>query len=328
MVHKTTPASAFHALTTREALLTFLSGTVAGTQTTLTDVERGAPVAGITAFLGVRETTLWFFDEGILANARPAEFWALADLAPGEAGVRVRTATGRTCSVVLMRRGGGTGEHDGEEEEEEEGEETEFQMIDGKEREVIREWVRKHRGAFGIATEVRGEEGDDDALAQAASHGAEAEAAEAAEKGDSDSDSDFEAESGDSDGGSPSSGSGSGSSSGSAPGPGPGGPESDAGSDAGSSEQEDEDEPLSGPGSEGDDDDMMELDPKHHPLLRAGGLPKMSKAAMDAAVELVVGDFVGKASRDASTPGSEFGPGLGRPTEVEGDDDEEDELED
>jgi hypothetical protein len=329
-VHTPTPTSDSHITSTREALLALLSPTISGTPIALTTVERGAPLAGITAFLSVRETALWFLDEGILANGRPAEYWALADLAPGEAGVRVRTATGRTCSVALMRRGGGggTGERDGEEEEEEEGEETEFQMIDGKEREVILEWVRKHRGAFGTAANARGEEDDnDDADAQAAPRGA------AAAKADSDSDSDFETESGDSDGGSPSSSSGSGSGSGPGPRPGPRpGPGSDAGSDAaGSSEHDEEDEPRSRSGSEsgGDDDQaMMDLDPKHHPLLRAGGLPKMSLAAMEAAVELVVGDLVGKKVPDGDAPGPAPAPGLGRPTDVEGDDDEEDELED
>ena len=99
---------------------------------TLTTVERG-----------VRETSLWFFDgpgAGILADARPAEFWALADLMRGEAGVRVRTATGRTCSVVLTRRNS-RGDERGcvKDDEEEDGEESEFQMIDGKEKEGILE---------------------------------------------------------------------------------------------------------------------------------------------------------------------------------------------
>ena len=287
----------------------------------------------------MRETSLWFFEDnddgananaraGILTDGRPAEFWALEDLARGEAGVRVRTATGRTCSVVLMRRSS-TGERgDGDEDEEEEGEETEFQMIDGKERERILDWVRRHRSAFGAAKKIH-----DAAQALAPSRGAAAIGKEK-ETGreDSDSDSDFEA-SGESDGGSPSSsGSGSG---------------SDVGSDAGTGEK-DEDESRSEGGNESgsDEGDMsMELDddPKHHPLLRAGALPKMSRAAMDAAVELVVGDLVvgqgqGKARRDApsavssSRPGHLSATGDGREGGAvagAGDDDEEDdELED
>jgi hypothetical protein len=46
----------------REALHALLSSTLAGTPVSLTTVERGAPLAGITAFRGVRETSLWFFD--------------------------------------------------------------------------------------------------------------------------------------------------------------------------------------------------------------------------------------------------------------------------
>jgi hypothetical protein len=288
-----TPTSASQATSTRDALLALLTSTISDIPVPLTTVERAAQLAGITAFRGVRETSLWFFDgAGILADGRPAEFWAVADLARGEAGVRVRTATGRTCSVVLMRRS----EHDGEEggeDEEEEGEETEFQMIDGKERERIIEWVRKNRGAFGIAGVREDDEAQEQqgAPAKGKENGKGAGAGQEGEegvdaRGDSDSDSDFE-ESGESDGGSPSSGSGSDSG-------------SDAGSDAGS-----EHEARSGSGSESgdgsgrdDDDDAMELEPKHHPLLRAGGLPKMSRAAMDAAVELVVGDLVGDARGD------------------------------
>jgi Histone chaperone Rttp106-like len=325
----------------REAAFMLLSSTISGTPVALTTVERGAPLAGITAFRGVRETSLWFFDDGananagagILADARPAEFWALEDLARGEAGVRVRTATGRTCSVVLMRRrsGDGTGEGDEEEEEEEEGEETEFQMIDGKERERILEWVRRHRGAFGIA-KSQGEDDEAQAQAQAPLRGA-ANGKDGGE--DSDSDSNFEA-SGESDGGSPSS-----SNSGSDVG-------FDAG-DAGTSEGESGSGNESGgedDEAEGDDDEetTMDLDdpdpdPKHHPLLRAGALPKMSRAAMDAAVELVVGDLVGQGKDTPPAAGSGLELGLGRPAgdgydegavagAGAGDDDEEDELED
>ncbi len=58
-------------------------------------IERGVPLAGTTPFHGARETTLWFLGSSaageaarILANAGPAEFWPLADLAPGDAGVQ------------------------------------------------------------------------------------------------------------------------------------------------------------------------------------------------------------------------------------------------
>jgi histone chaperone Rttp106-like protein len=323
-VHSPTPtssSSSVPASSSHNAFLTLLSSTIAGTPLTLTTVERGAPLAGITAFRGVRETSLWFFDNGanaragILADGRPAEFWALADLARGEAGVRVRTVTGKTCSVVLMRRGGSSGSDgtderngDGEEEEEEEGEETEFQMIDGKEREGILEWVRRHRGAFGIAKVLEGEKVNGNGkVMRTAETGTETETGKDGGE-DSDSDSDFEVSGGESDGGSPSS-SGSGS-----------------GSDTGEDEDEDEgDEDGSESGGESDD----ENNPKHHPLLRAGALPKMSRAAMDAAVGLVVGDLTGQGQalpgRDPPGPAAS-GLGLAHPLAGRGDE-EEDELE-
>ncbi|KAH9020658.1 hypothetical protein EDB84DRAFT_1581066 [Lactarius hengduanensis] len=220
--------------TPHQALLSLLSSLSTSTPTTgtgtypaptLVQIERGARLAGITAFRGARETSLWFLEgAGILADTRPAEFWALADLARGDAGVRVLSATGRTCTVILTRC---PPPHTTEgSEEDDEGEETEFQMIDGKEREGIMEW-----------------------------------------------------ESGGSDDGSPSS---SGSSSG--PGVHEGGEESgnESGADEGaegSAEAESDDD-------EGDDEEIVELDPKRHPLLRA--------AAADAAVGLVVDDLVGR----------------------------------
>ena len=166
-------------------------------------------------------------------------------------------------------------------------------MIDGKEREGIVEWVRKHKSAFGIAV-VQG--------AQVAGAGAGAEG-EVVARGDSDSDSDFEEESGGSDGGSPSS---SGSSSG--PGEQEGGEGSgDEGGATKSAEGSTEVEGDDGD-DEGDDEEIVELDPKRHPLLRAaaaGAIPKMSRAAVDAAVGLVVDDLVGQApgaSRSSASP--------------------------
>ena len=326
-VHSSASASPAQSGSAREALLALLSSVISDTSVTLTTVERAGPLTGITAFRGVRETSLWFFDgagAGILADARPAEFWALADLARGEAGVRVRTATGRTCSVVLTRRGVHGSENRGEEamleDEEEEGEETEFQMIDGKEREGISEWVRRHRDAFGVSVIQREAQ-----AAQMAGTAAEAKDGEGTgARGDSDSDSDFEESSASSDGGSPTSGSGSSSDAGS----GEVGAEAEAeddGSELGSQDRESD--------SDGDED-VVELDPKHHPLLRAGALPKMSRAAMDAAVGLVVGDLVGQTGRSSPGP-AKAGPGHPvaqsentRDGHDGGDEDEEDELDD
>ncbi|KAI9435497.1 hypothetical protein H4582DRAFT_1969913 [Lactarius indigo] len=246
-----------------------------GLASKLVQIERGVRLAGITAFRGARETSLWFLDgAGILSDTRPAEFWALADLSQGDAGVRVLSATGRTCTVVLTRC---PPAHTTEgSEEDDEGEETEFQMIDGKEREGIMEWVRKHKSAFGIAVAQRAGTGAEDGMVA---------------RGDSDSDSDFEQESGGSDDGSPSS-----SDSSSGPGEHEGGEESD--NESGTGEGAEGSAEAESGDDEGDDEEIR------HPLLRAaaaGAIPKMSRAAVDAAVGLVVDDLV---ERGAGEPGS------------------------
>ncbi|KAI0282913.1 hypothetical protein BC826DRAFT_1110516 [Russula brevipes] len=105
-----------------EALHALLSSALAGTPVSLTTVERGTRLAGMASYRGVYDTSLWFLDG-------PAEFWALADLAPGEAGVRLRSPWMLMRSVVLVRRSG-----DGEGEEE-----TVFDMIARKEMEGIPE---------------------------------------------------------------------------------------------------------------------------------------------------------------------------------------------
>ena len=80
-----------HVTNVREALLAHLPSTISGTMITLTTVERSA-----------REISPWFLDvgagAGISAGGRPAKSRALTDLERGEAGVRVASATGRTCS--------------------------------------------------------------------------------------------------------------------------------------------------------------------------------------------------------------------------------------
>ena len=314
--------------TPHQALLSLLSSlspsTSVHTAPKLIQIERGAPLAGITAFRGARETSLWFlvsasasgWAAGILADTRPAEFWAVADLAQGDAGVRVLSATGRTCTVILTRRPTPLATSTEGSEEDEEGEETEFQMIDGKEREGIVEWVRKHKSAFGIAV-VQG--------AQVAGAGAGAEG-EVVARGDSDSDSDFEEESGGSDGGSPSS---SGSSSG--PGEQEGGEGSgDEGGATKSAEGSTEVEGDDGD-DEGDDEEIVELDPKRHPLLRAaaaGAIPKMSRAAVDAAVGLVVDELVGQAPGASRSSASSPIHDEHRHRHEDDEESEEDELED
>ncbi len=134
------------------------------------------------------------------------------------------------------------------------------------------EWVRRHKSAFMIVV-VQGPEAG----------GADAEGGVVARGGNSYSDSDFEQESGESDGVSPSP-----SSSSSGPGEHGGSEESDNEGGAGEGAE----------GSieaEGNDEEIIEFDPKRRPLLRAaaaGATPKMSRAAVDAAVGLVVDDLL------------------------------------
>ncbi|EIM84474.1 uncharacterized protein STEHIDRAFT_170160 [Stereum hirsutum FP-91666 SS1] len=325
------------------------------------------PIArGITAYRGAKESTIWFFKQGLLLESKPCEFWALHDLAPPseeseagvagyEEGVRMLSATGRTCSVFLKRRaervGGGDGKEKaggadgkgngaGEEEEEEEmmeGEETELGMVDGKEQEGIREWVRKYRSSFGRVPSSSSSSASKPHQATSSPSKSNANGKDSKGKGkaqetdkmevdgegdgeaDSDSDSNFEVDSSDDDGGSPSSGSDSDSEG-----------DSDGGSNASDAETGDEgedgeDDEGGGSQEEEDEEEEEALDPKHHPLLRPGAMPKkMSKATMDAAVGMVLGDMMGGGSKK-DTKGSKK---VVEVVEMDEGEDGEDELED
>ena len=64
------------------------------------------------------------------------------------------------------------------------------------------------------------------------------------------------------------------------------GSEEGGGSERGSVEDEDQHD-----GAESEDEG--ELDPKHHPLLRPGAMPRMSKAAMEMSIKMVTQDLMG-----------------------------------
>ncbi|KAI0063366.1 hypothetical protein BV25DRAFT_1869834 [Artomyces pyxidatus] len=223
------------------------------------------PATCVPAYRGAKDAGLWFLRSGVLGET-PYEFFALGDLLQdeesGREAVRVVSATGRLCSVVITRK---------PEDEEEEGEETEFGMIDGKEMGGIKEWVRVHKAEFGKAAggkdgagKGKGEEEDQDGKVDS-----------------EDEDSDFEVSSDEEDGGSPSSSS----------------DESGSGGKQSGSASANESDEEGGGGESGDeeDEDEEKLDPKHHPLMRPGAVPRMSRAAMDAAVGMVVGDMMGGA---------------------------------
>ncbi|KAH9912997.1 hypothetical protein B0H21DRAFT_879963 [Amylocystis lapponica] len=204
--------------------------------------------AGVDAYRGAKQATLWFLDAGVLWDGRPAEFWALADLAH----VRTASATGRTCSVLVARAGA-------------DAEDTDFAMVDGKEREGIVRWADARRRRFGRRDPSR------DAPPEP-----EPEAGAAEDASDAD-DSDFEDDAS-SDGGSAT------------------GSSSDSRSAASDGEAQASDRLGSESGADDRDADA-ELDPEHHPLLRPGAMPRMSRAALDAVVGMMEEDMMGGGGR-------------------------------
>lgn len=242
----------------------------------------------VEAYRGAKEGLLCLLPTGILwANSKPCEFFALEDLAPdsdtpGLGGVKTLSATGRTVSMFVRRRGSvpdlSSGEEDIGDGDAGDGEEVEFAMIDGRESENVNAWIRKYRNYFGKSRSTE----DGIRSADVKGKGKAIVEPEADEDKDSDeSDEDFVIDS-DSDGGEPTS-------------------ESDNDEDGGDGDG------GSGNGSSRDDDgasendDMEEdakLDPARHPLMRPGAMPKMSKAAMDAAVRMVTDDIDGEADAE------------------------------
>ncbi|KAK7679982.1 hypothetical protein QCA50_016928 [Cerrena zonata] len=128
-----------------------------------------------------------------------------------------------------------------------------IQMVDGKEQDPITRWVRANQHRFGKS--------DDPGVA-------------AAQDDSDEEDEDYTFDSSDDDGGSATSDSS----------------DSDDEGGGGSGDEEAEAEVS---GDEGEDDEVEELDPARHPLLRPGAMPKMSKAAMEAAVGIVEDAFMG-----------------------------------
>ncbi|KAF4611597.1 hypothetical protein D9613_003653 [Agrocybe pediades] len=243
-------------------------------------------IPGVEAYRAAKPGNLWFSNEGILwGESKPCEFWAVEDLYGKKDGVRI-VGGGRTCTVVLTRKLSSEGD-------EEEVEETEFGMVDAKERENINEWVKHHRHLFGKTEEGEKELEDPQPKPQ---HSGPVTIHNLLDGSDDEEDDDFSVSVSDLDGSERSS-EGEGDSSDEEVDE--GGEESDAEGEDGPLQEEENDQ----------ESDIEELDPAHHPLLRPGAVPKMSKAAMEMAVGIVEGAFGG---------GEE-------PDEL---DDEEDQLED
>ncbi|KAI0087577.1 hypothetical protein BDY19DRAFT_237671 [Irpex rosettiformis] len=281
--------------------------------------EEQSQAKGVQAYRRAKEGTLWFLSGGVLWDGKPCEFWDISDLIgnvpggeegdvngptmTGAEGVRVVSATGRTCSVFLRRQilplqkdGNEDEEREREKDEEEEQaiqvEETDFGMIEGKEQDGILQWVKRNKRQFGKPKQQQ-----DNVGAPGVDVKGKGKAVALPEEDSDEEDSDFHSES-DSDGGSPTSGS-----------------DSDSDDEAGTVDEEES----------GEDDSEEELDPSRHPLLRPGAMPKMSKAAIEAAVGMV--------TSDVDLLGAGSGTSGGRPMDVDDDDEEdneaeEDELED
>ncbi|KAH8104788.1 hypothetical protein BXZ70DRAFT_922388 [Cristinia sonorae] len=291
----------------------------------------GDGVAGVTGHLNAKPGTLWFLSEGILWDAKPIEFWALSDIVGGRSGgkgqvdvdlggaegVRTISPTGRDCSVHITRKvvvASADGEEEGGEEEEVHVEK-DIRSVDGREQDGIARWVKKHKHLFGVAPVV-----DETGMTVGAK------VAQAEEDGSDEDDSDFEGSS--SDGGSPTSDSDEESEDdgGGASGDDARSEDLGSGSEASDEEEDEEDGEAEAEGEveveegdEADDEEEEELDPAHHPLLQPGAMPRMSRAAVNAVIEMVQDDLMGGGTsleRRAANDAGESG------------DEEEDELED
>ncbi|KAF9221793.1 hypothetical protein BS17DRAFT_737004 [Gyrodon lividus] len=247
--------------------------------------KSGDSAAGVDAYLSAKAGTLWFFESGILwGESKPCEFWAISDLTAKD-GIRLISATGRTCSVILSRKSGTskeayeTGDDEAGEDDGEEIVETEFSMVDGREQDPISAWTRQRKHLLGkdatssLPTFLSKQ-------GQAATNGKEVPngTVKGAAWDDSDSDDeDYEsASSADLDHSSSS--------------------DSDDGEDVHGSVNGDSGESEGVEESGNEKFEEEELQEAHHPLLRPGAMPRMSKAAIDVVVDMVNDDLVDDAS--------------------------------
>ena len=279
----------------------------------------------VEAYRNAKEGSLYLLNTGILwAESKPCEFFALEDIAPDDdehgSGVRTLSVTGRTFSIFIRRKSvmekSTTGEDDEGSGEEVElvGEETEFAMVDGKEQDNVAQWIRAYKRSFGKKREDGGLSSRNvianSNIRDKGKGKASAEEVQAQQQedlaGDLDSEEDdlsFVFES-DTDGGEPTSDSSDEDEGGDGGGSGGGGSDGSDGSGSEGEGEEDEDEEEGGDERNSDDDDGAdsgeeeELDPKHHPLLRPGAMPRMSKAAMEMSIKMMTQDIVGEVDED------------------------------
>jgi hypothetical protein len=267
-----------------------------------TDGDQDDTLAGVDAHRGAKSGSLWFLETGLLwTDARPAEFWSLQDIVPAPDGVRMLSATGRTCSVFLTRRapksstptpkhGAQVGEDEEMEDVEEEGIETEFALIDGKEQDAIGSWVKRFGARFGKTEEELAtsgpsakDKGKGKAVAPEVPAG-KVTIMSAMWEDDDDDDENF-ADSDDS----------------SDEGGGVAGSDDNAGSDSDEdgSGEEDGGEAVDSDAEDAEGDSDEELDPTQHPLLRPGAMPKrVSKTVIDMVAGMVTDELLGAKDDD------------------------------
>ncbi|KAG1853200.1 hypothetical protein DFJ58DRAFT_789985 [Suillus subalutaceus] len=245
--------------------------------------KSGHCAAGIDAYFAAKPGTLWFFDSGILwGESKPCEFWAVGDLVPKD-GIRMISATGRTCSVILGRKISPSGEeHNDKENAEGDILETEFSMVDGREQDPINAWARQRKHLFGKGSDPpppKATSGKKATTEEGPSIGGNT-ATNGPAWDDSDSDDeDYEiASSEDIDNSSSSDSEASDVGSGSQPDDG--------------SEEEDNRGSDANDGEESGEESEEELQEAHHPLLRPGAMPRMSKATINTVVDMVNEDWI------------------------------------
>jgi len=253
--------------------------------------ENAEGSSGLEAYRAAKPGTLWFLKQGILWDSKPPEFWDLKDLVSSKngGGLRLLSATGRTCSVTLKRKIGKSEEdkEGSDEEDEEDGVETDFGMVDGKEQDGITQWVKKYSYLFGKKVDVVKENSKGKGKEVVKNGPLDLSSNPIAED-----ESDLEDENYDTSD-----------------------QEEDitASSEDESSEEEDKggDEDGSDSAHSGDSDGSSvvsegeELNPENHPLMRPGAVPRMSRAAMDAVVAMVQADFLGSTRQQTAGSGDE-----------------------
>lgn len=220
------------------------------------DFKSSSGSQSVDAHIAAKDGHVYFFNKGLLwGEKKPCMWFGVDDIESCE----TRSATGRSFSLFVSTRVPGADE----EEEEDEIETIEFSLIDAKESDAVGAWIAKHKAQFAAAS--ASPSAPTTSMAGQSKNVLSAPTMFANAVLDSDDeDDDFDASSGSSDGGS---------------------------ARSSSSESDDEGEEAEEAEAEDSGDELEELDESKHPLMKPGAVPRMSKAAMKAAVGMVEEEF-------------------------------------